>query len=172
MFFFLRTMIISVAVTVLRTFFIPCWSSSHYLLLCRILAPTTYIFFASAIPVISFGEQLERNTGKSYFFLFFLECLCTLVSLFQCHFSNQMHYLITYYRWNFNCSSNSRINGPLWCHPLNYWRTTLAHTRSCWTNSIDVYIHVWLCEGQEGFGEGTLFSMDRMVSPQHSLYVW
>ncbi|GAB4841812.1 Boron transporter 1 [Ancistrocladus abbreviatus] len=27
-----------------------------------ILAPTTYIFFASAIPVISFGEQLERNT--------------------------------------------------------------------------------------------------------------
>lgn len=30
----------------------------------RILAPTTYIFFASAIPVISFGEQLERDTGN------------------------------------------------------------------------------------------------------------
>ncbi|KAG2288158.1 hypothetical protein Bca52824_047762 [Brassica carinata] len=29
----------------------------------RILAPTTYIFFASAIPVISFGEQLERSTA-------------------------------------------------------------------------------------------------------------
>lgn len=29
----------------------------------RILAPTTYIFFASTIPVISFGEQLERNTN-------------------------------------------------------------------------------------------------------------
>ncbi|PRQ39559.1 putative bicarbonate transporter [Rosa chinensis] len=28
----------------------------------RVLAPTTYIFFASAIPVISFGEQLERET--------------------------------------------------------------------------------------------------------------
>ncbi|KAK6930331.1 Bicarbonate transporter-like, transmembrane domain [Dillenia turbinata] len=28
----------------------------------RILAPTMYIFFASAIPVISFGEQLERDT--------------------------------------------------------------------------------------------------------------
>ncbi|KAK1316189.1 putative boron transporter 2 [Acorus calamus] len=27
-----------------------------------ILAPVTYIFFASAIPVISFGEQLERDT--------------------------------------------------------------------------------------------------------------
>ncbi|XP_038999562.1 boron transporter 1-like [Hibiscus syriacus] len=31
----------------------------------RILAPTTYIFFASAIPVISFGVQLERNTDGS-----------------------------------------------------------------------------------------------------------
>ncbi|TXG50268.1 hypothetical protein EZV62_022792 [Acer yangbiense] len=29
----------------------------------RILAPTTYIFFASSIPVISFGEQLERETN-------------------------------------------------------------------------------------------------------------
>ncbi|KAF6167773.1 hypothetical protein GIB67_027551 [Kingdonia uniflora] len=29
----------------------------------RILAPTTYIFFASAIPVISFGEQLDSNTN-------------------------------------------------------------------------------------------------------------
>ncbi|GLT66107.1 hypothetical protein SLA2020_384960 [Shorea laevis] len=28
----------------------------------RILIPTSYIFFASAIPVISFGEQLERDT--------------------------------------------------------------------------------------------------------------
>ncbi|KAH9313844.1 hypothetical protein KI387_022471, partial [Taxus chinensis] len=28
-----------------------------------ILAPTTYIFFASAIPVISFGEQLDRSTN-------------------------------------------------------------------------------------------------------------
>ncbi|KAK8627815.1 hypothetical protein V6N13_135415 [Hibiscus sabdariffa] len=31
----------------------------------KIFAPTTYIFFASAIPVISFGEQLERNTDGS-----------------------------------------------------------------------------------------------------------
>ncbi|KAL2936039.1 Boron transporter 1 [Bienertia sinuspersici] len=31
----------------------------------RILAPTTYIFFASSIPVISFGEQLERTTDGS-----------------------------------------------------------------------------------------------------------
>lgn len=34
-------------------------------LIYRILAPTTYIFFASAIPVITFGEQLERDTGTS-----------------------------------------------------------------------------------------------------------
>ncbi|KAL2543936.1 putative boron transporter 6 [Forsythia ovata] len=31
----------------------------------RILAPTAYIFFASALPVISFGEQLSRETDGS-----------------------------------------------------------------------------------------------------------
>ncbi|CAH9063611.1 unnamed protein product [Cuscuta epithymum] len=31
----------------------------------RILAPTTYIFFASALPVIAFGEQLSRESDGS-----------------------------------------------------------------------------------------------------------
>ncbi|KAI4337349.1 hypothetical protein L6164_015778 [Bauhinia variegata] len=31
----------------------------------RVLAPTFYIFFASALPVIVFGEQLRRDTGGS-----------------------------------------------------------------------------------------------------------
>ncbi|KAI5660533.1 hypothetical protein M9H77_29326 [Catharanthus roseus] len=31
----------------------------------NILAPTMYIFFASALPVIAFGEQLSRDTGGS-----------------------------------------------------------------------------------------------------------
>ncbi|CAL5441106.1 unnamed protein product [Camellia sinensis] len=44
----------------------------------RILAPTTYIFFASAIPVISFGEQLERNTDGT------LTAVQTLVSTSLC----------------------------------------------------------------------------------------
>lgn len=29
----------------------------------RILAPTMYVFFASALPVIAFGEQLSKETG-------------------------------------------------------------------------------------------------------------
>ncbi|XP_047307861.1 probable boron transporter 2 isoform X1 [Impatiens glandulifera] len=49
----------------------------------RILAPTTYIFFASAIPVISFGEQLERNTGKFQFLQRFPHSQC---SIFMCFF--------------------------------------------------------------------------------------
>ncbi|XP_024020057.1 boron transporter 1 [Morus notabilis] len=44
----------------------------------RILAPTTYIFFASAIPVISFGEQLERDTDGV------LTAVQTLVSTALC----------------------------------------------------------------------------------------
>ena len=31
--------------------------------MCRILAPTICIFFASALPVIAFGEQLSKDTG-------------------------------------------------------------------------------------------------------------
>ena len=44
----------------------------------RILAPTTYIFFASAIPVISFGEQLERDTGTLLF-----DCCLNFATNFQ-----------------------------------------------------------------------------------------
>ncbi|KAL6986817.1 putative boron transporter 2 [Sarracenia purpurea var. burkii] len=44
----------------------------------RILAPTTYIFFASAIPVISFGEQLQRNTDGT------LTAVQTLISTSIC----------------------------------------------------------------------------------------
>lgn len=37
----------------------------------RLLAPTTYIFFASALPVIAFGAQLNRDTGSSSLSIFF-----------------------------------------------------------------------------------------------------
>nr|CAB3464114.1 unnamed protein product [Digitaria exilis] len=40
----------------------------------RILAPTLYIFFASAVPVIAFGEQLSKDTGGV--------CIWTAVMLF------------------------------------------------------------------------------------------
>ncbi|KAF9685256.1 hypothetical protein SADUNF_Sadunf03G0035800 [Salix dunnii] len=43
-----------------------------------ILAPTTYIFFASALPVIAFGEQLRRDTDGS------LSTVETLVSTSLC----------------------------------------------------------------------------------------
>ncbi|XP_052209086.1 probable boron transporter 7 [Diospyros lotus] len=39
------------------------WTEACYGL--RILAPTAYIFFASALPVIAFGEQLSRETDGS-----------------------------------------------------------------------------------------------------------
>ena len=33
----------------------------------RLLAPTMYIFFASALPVIAFGEQISNETGWCLF---------------------------------------------------------------------------------------------------------
>uniref|UniRef100_A0A5B6YJD7 Putative Boron transporter n=1 Tax=Davidia involucrata TaxID=16924 RepID=A0A5B6YJD7_DAVIN len=47
---------------------IPCYKKDWVDALCsgaRILAPTAYIFFASALPVIAFGEQLSRDTDGS-----------------------------------------------------------------------------------------------------------
>ncbi|GAV70550.1 HCO3_cotransp domain-containing protein, partial [Cephalotus follicularis] len=44
----------------------------------RILAPTTYIFFASVLPVLAFGEQLNRDTDGS------LSTVETLVSTAIC----------------------------------------------------------------------------------------
>jgi hypothetical protein len=41
----------------------------------RILAPTTYVFFASALPVIAFGEQLSHDTGLSLKFVTFMYVL-------------------------------------------------------------------------------------------------
>ena len=46
------------------------WSSGLCLGL-RILAPTFYIFFASALPVIAFGEQLSRDTGNCSLIIFY-----------------------------------------------------------------------------------------------------
>ena len=49
----------------------------------RILAPTAYIFFASALPVIAFGEQLSRETGN-YIFLFFFGLYLRSHCLYSC----------------------------------------------------------------------------------------
>jgi hypothetical protein len=38
----------------------------NVLSLVRILAPTMYIFFASALPVIAFGEQLSNETSECF----------------------------------------------------------------------------------------------------------
>ncbi|KAI4316291.1 hypothetical protein L6164_024285 [Bauhinia variegata] len=45
-----------------------CYKQDWHCAICsgvRILAPTFYIFFASALPVIAFGEQLSRDTDGS-----------------------------------------------------------------------------------------------------------
>lgn len=45
-----------------------------YMICDRILAPTTYVFFASALPVIAFGAQLSRDTGWLVGFFLILYC--------------------------------------------------------------------------------------------------
>ena len=63
----------------------------------RILAPTTYIFFASALPVIAFGEQLSRDTGLflAFFSLVMFTSVCWNKSLQVAHFCSV-------FLWSFN----------------------------------------------------------------------
>lgn len=55
----------------------------------RILAPTLYIFFASAIPVIAFGEQLNRETGRSR--VLDLDHLILSICCYRCCFFVFLH---------------------------------------------------------------------------------
>lgn len=63
----------------------------------RILAPTTYIFFASALPVIAFGEQLSRDTGLflAIFSLVMFTSVCWNISL-------QVANFCSVFLWSFN----------------------------------------------------------------------
>lgn len=62
--------------------FFECNLTATLYVYARILAPTTYIFFASALPVIAFGEQLSRETGSFTFQTFdesilkVIGCIC------------------------------------------------------------------------------------------------
>ncbi len=40
------------------------WKSINLHLYCRLLAPATYIFFASVIPALAFGQQIYTETGE------------------------------------------------------------------------------------------------------------
>ncbi|KAJ8553890.1 hypothetical protein K7X08_024568 [Anisodus acutangulus] len=93
----------------------------------RILAPTTYIFFASAIPVISFGEQLERNTDGS------LTAVQTLASTALCGvihsiFGGQPLLIlgvaeptVLMYTFMFNFAKDRKDLGPMLFLPWTAW---------------------------------------------------
>lgn len=77
--------------------FLQCSNLPDVVFACsRILAPTMYIFFASALPVIAFGEQLSRDTGASLslkcIFLFVFQ-LTGMGFLFQSLFSSNSNYV-------------------------------------------------------------------------------
>lgn len=106
----------------------------------RILAPTTYIFFASALPVIAFGEQLSRDTGSSFasaasFLILWLKFIIILL---------RMNLSIVYFvgRWKIEHSRNTSFNGHMWNHTFNYWRAATTYCRSCRTNHHHVYLFV------------------------------
>ena len=87
---------------------------------CRILAPSTYILFTSAIPGIAFGEQFVRYTGRKEGLSSRLACAllktCLLLNNVSC-------------RWtSFSCTS-AYCDGHLWRRPGNaLFAFTLLHS--------------------------------------------
>lgn len=135
----------------------------------RILAPTTYIFFASALPVIAFGEQLSRDTG------FFLHILGTEVenNWNNCyHFCFLMRLLVSVMilkelsflrRWKLEHGGDFSFYCSLWYYTFRIWRATPSDTRSCRTNSNNVHLFIQLCEGKGRFGTETISGLGWMV---------
>ncbi|AQL09803.1 Boron transporter 4 [Zea mays] len=80
----------------------------------RILAPTLYIFFASTVPVIAFGEQLSKDTGwlscshRQDEYLIWGCCHDTLhfpsTPLSPAHYSKQIYQVCRRTFWNVNHS--------------------------------------------------------------------
>lgn len=115
----------------------------------RILAPTTYIFFASAIPVITFGEQLERDTGTTTTLL-----LLHLLSLILVRDVNLCVFVSFCYlvRWEDNSCSNLSFNCIMWSDTFHYRRPAIVDSRCCRAYCYNVHLHVQLRQKQTRLG--------------------
>lgn len=137
----------------------------------RILAPTTYIFFASALPVIAFGAQLNRDTGWSILH-HILACRHILSVAPNGHPLTKRQYelgLIGLFwcRWNLEHSWNLGFYSYLWHNTLHCgWATSLG-IGSCRTNCYNVHVLVWLCKRKGRSGTRTVSCLGWMVMEFH-----
>lgn len=130
---------------------------------CRILAPTTYVFFASALPVIAFGEQLSRETGKQF---------STMLVLNQNYRYLQIYFLLIvayeyfhYHRWEFKHCGNSYVYGLVWYLAFHFWWTTSADIRSCRAHGYNVQLFVQLRQRKTGSWTPFVSSLGWLVTP-------
>lgn len=129
----------------------------------RILAPTMYIFFASALPVIAFGEQLSRDTGAScnvdkiWFVLNFVSINWKRGSYFN------LFIILIVLRWKIEHCGNISLNCAVWNYPLNLWGTAFADFRCGRTNSYNVHLLVHFLPRPARFRRRALYSLGWMV---------
>jgi hypothetical protein len=140
----------------------------------RIFAPTTYIFFASAIPVISFGEQLDRDTSKLYLHCED-NCNCdlqksllrfSLYAFLFCSFYiklRELHMLLCLVRWTPHSSTNVGIHFVVWDSSLVVWGAATAYSWRRRTNGYHVYVYVQLCKRSKRDWTKTFPGLDWMV---------
>lgn len=126
-----------------------CLASIHHF---RILAPAAYIFFASALPVVAFGEQLSRETGHSL-----RPFLISDVFMKQCHWVRVCFML----RRELEHWWDASVHRHLWSDPLDFWGAAVANPRRCRAHHNHVLVFVQF--RQEQYRRRALFSLGRVV---------
>lgn len=131
-----------------------------------------YIFFASALPVIAFGEQLSRDTGASLswnadkrnislsFCLYFISINWKWGSYFNLFFLQ----ILIVFRWKIEHRGNISLNCAVWNYPLNLWGTAFVDFRSGRTNCYNVHLLVQFLPRPARVRRRSLFSLGWMVS--------
>ena len=95
----------------------------------RILAPTTCIFFASALPVIAFGEQLSKETGS---YVLQRSIYLCVTSLLVTHTqSPEWSCLISLFRGKLEHRWHAGFYCYMWYHTLVVWWPAFVDLRSC-----------------------------------------
>ena len=126
---------------------------THPVIHIRLLAPTTYIFFASALPVIAFGEQLSRETGE-----FGFPNYSVYSKVIRKRYNRGY-----VYRWKAKHGRDAGFHCTMRDHTLDLWRPAPADFGRGGAHHCHVFLHVQLREREERFGPQSVLGVDRLV---------
>lgn len=142
-----------------RTLFLIILIAANPLIVClflfSILAPTMYIFFASALPVIAFGEQLSKETGRQDF---------PWSKYTRSRSKVQVDIELTCCRWSSEHGWNLSLHSYLRHPALDTWWAADVNRRSRGADCNHVHVSLQFRQRAWRSGSASLLGLGRMVS--------